>query len=440
MPIDVTMPKLSDNMEAGTIVRWLKKPGQEVKRGEPLAEVETDKADVEVEASDGGTLIELRVQEGESAPVGAVIAVLGAPDEAIAEIEAATGKGEGAREGALRVEQRPENQPPPASARQEATRSRASSPPGRAATAEPKPVADVSVRRGPPQASPLAKRLADEAGIDLAMVAGTGPGGRIVKRDVEARLTTAPTPASEQTIPNRREPESPAAPAPRVEAPSRMRLTIARRMTEAKRDIPHFYVRADVDMGECMRLRESLKTTEFIPYLTVTHLVVKAAAVTLRRHPRVNASWQEDGSIEIHEAVNPGIAVAIEDGLIVPVLHHAERMTLAEVAAGVRTLTDKARSGKFSGQDLAGSTISISNVGMLDVDELIAVINPPHAAVLAVAAVKERPVVRNGRIEAARTMCITLSCDHRVLNGVEGAGFLQDLKRLIEDPVRLLVE
>lgn len=436
MPIDVTMPKLSDSMEAGTIVRWLKQPGQEVKRGEALAEVETDKADVEVEASDSGTLLELRVPEGKSAPVGAVIAVLGVAGEAAAGARGAApepaglppGQGAGSRPGGAQV----------ASVAPETNVSGGENRPGHAPAAP----ATSESRGGTTRASPLARQLAAEAGVDLATLAGSGPGGRIVRRDVEATLSRPvdrPAPADEERA------EGPAAGGPRreggrLEPPSRMRLAIARRMSEAKRDIPHFYVRAEVDMGECMRLRASLKASGSIPHLTVTHLIVKAMAVALRGHSRVNASWREDGSVEIHGEINPGIAVALDDGLIVPVLHGAGHMTLAEVAAGAKALTDKARSGKFSGQDLAGSTISLSNVGMLDVDELVAVINPPHAAVLAVAAVKERPVVRGGRIEVGRTMSATLSCDHRVLNGIEGAAFLQDLKHLLEDPVRLLVE
>jgi pyruvate dehydrogenase E2 component (dihydrolipoamide acetyltransferase) len=427
MPIDVTMPKLSDSMEAGTIVRWLKQPGEEVKRGDPLAEVETDKADVEVEASDSGTLIELRVPEGKSAPVGAVIAVLGAAGEGV---KAAPGP-------------RPETGEslPSAGAGQRPGASPGESGAGRAPAAPAPEPAASEPRGGATRASPLARQLAAEAGVDLATLGGSGPGGRIVKRDVEASLARAadrPAGDASAETPPRAEPGVSAG--SRVEPPSRMRLAIARRMSEAKRDIPHFYVRADVNMGECLRLRESLKTSGAIPHLTVTHLIVKAMAVTLGAHPRLNASWREDGSVEIHGEINPGIAVALDDGLIVPVLHGAGRMTLAEVATGAKKLTDRARSGKFSGQDLAGSTISLSNVGMLDVDELVAVINPPHAAVLAVAAVKERPVARGGRIEIARMMSATLSCDHRVLNGIEGAGFLQDLKRLLEDPVRLLVE
>jgi pyruvate dehydrogenase E2 component (dihydrolipoamide acetyltransferase) len=218
-----------------------------------------------------------------------------------------------------------------------------------------------------------------------------------------------------------------------------MRLTIAKRMAEAKRDIPHFYVTAEIDMSEAMHLRESIKRREAMPGLTVTHLLLRALAIGLLRHPLVNGSWR-DGTIELHDDVNLGIAVAVEDGLVVPVLHRAQLLTLSELAARATALTEKARSGKFGGEDLTGGTFSLSNVGMLDVEELIAVINPPQAAVLAVGAVKDRPIVRDGQLAVAKTMRATLSCDHRVLNGVEGGRFLEEIKGILENPVTLLLE
>ena len=218
-----------------------------------------------------------------------------------------------------------------------------------------------------------------------------------------------------------------------------MRLAIAKRMTEAKRDIPHFYVTAEIDMSEAMHLRESIKRREAMPGLTVTHLLLRALAIALVRHPRVNASWRER-AIELHDEVNIGIAVAVEDGLVVPVLHRASTLTLGDIAAQAGALTDKARSGKFGGEDLTGGTFSLSNVGMLDVEELAAVINPPQAAILAVGAVKDRPIVRDGQLAVAKTMRATLSCDHRVLNGVEGGHFLEELKGILENPVTLLLE
>ena len=218
-----------------------------------------------------------------------------------------------------------------------------------------------------------------------------------------------------------------------------MRLAIARRMTEAKRDIPHFYVTAEVDMSEAMHLRESIRRREAMPGLTVTHLLVRALAIALVRHPHVNASWQ-DGAIEEHADVNIGIAVAVDDGLVVPVLHRTQTLTLGEIASAATELTEKARHGRFGGDDLTGATFSLSNVGMLDVEELTAVINPPNAAILAVGAVKDRPIVRDGQLAIAKTLRATLSCDHRVLNGLEGGRFLVELKSILENPVALLLE
>jgi pyruvate dehydrogenase E2 component (dihydrolipoamide acetyltransferase) len=209
-------------------------------------------------------------------------------------------------------------------------------------------------------------------------------------------------------------------------------------MAEAKREIPHFYVSAEIDMTEAVRLRQSIKQSGAMPGLTVTHILVKALAIALVDHPRVNASWQDDGVL-FHDDINVGVAVAVEDGLVVPVLHRAQRLSLQETSRQVSVLTDKARRGKFGGDDLSGGTFSLSNVGMLDVDELVAVINPPQAAILAVGAVKTRPIVRQGQLVIAPTMRATLSCDHRVLNGVEGGEFLADVKRVLENPVMLLV-
>ena len=424
MAIDVRMPKLSDSMESGVIIRWMKAPGDAVAKGEPLAEVETDKADVELEASASGVLREITVAQGQSAAVGAVIAVLAAEGEAGVGASAA-----------------PE-------ARPEAPR-RPAEPP--APVAVPPPAVVTATAHGgqpapaPPavRASPLAWRMADAAGVNLAALRGSGPGGRILKRDVEqaARVAAAAAPTAPAASPD---PSSGAEPAPppggsRREEMSRMRLAIARRMTEAKRDIPHFYVTAEVDMSEAMHLRESIRRREAMPGLTVTHLLVRALAIALVRHPHVNASWQ-DGAIEEHADVNIGIAVAVDDGLVVPVLHRTQTLTLGEIATAATELTEKARHGRFGGDDLTGATFSLSNVGMLDVEELTAVINPPNAAILAVGAVKDRPIVRDGQLAIAKTLRATLSCDHRVLNGLEGGRFLVELKSILENPVTLLLE
>jgi pyruvate dehydrogenase E2 component (dihydrolipoamide acetyltransferase) len=283
------------------------------------------------------------------------------------------------------------------------------------------------------RASPLAARMAEDGGIDLAEVRGSGPGGRVLKRDVEAALRDSPA------APAAAEPSQGATVGGRLAPLGRMRMAIARRMSEAKRDIPHFYVTAEIDMSEAMRVRESIRRREAMAGLTVTHLLLRALAIALVRHPHLNASWR-DGALELHDDVNLGIAVAVDGGLVVPVLRRAQTLSLAEIAARAGELTEKARQGRFGSDDLSGSTFSLSNVGMLDVEELTAVINPPNAAILAVGAVKERPIVRAGQVAIAKTMRATLSCDHRVLNGLEGGRFLEELKSILENPVILLLE
>jgi pyruvate dehydrogenase E2 component (dihydrolipoyllysine-residue acetyltransferase) len=454
MPTDVKMPKLSDNMEEGVIIRWLKNPGDRVERGEPLAEVETDKADVELEAAAGGILREIRVGEGAAAAVGDVIAILSGADEEIAGAPSASGDGVQRevpeKEAATASRAGPKND-----ARAPGTDGSAKRGPERSPA--PPHAEDAGVRSPVPRepglpgvrVSPLASRLAEDAGVDLSKVRGSGPGGRVVRRDVEARLdeerhsaadddgqaqereASAPGVGGEARTPVGRD-------GARLEELSRIRRAVARRMAEAKREVPHFYVGAEIDMTEAMRIRERLKKSGRIPNLTVTHLLIRAAALCLRRHPRMNASWSEDG-IRYHDEVNIGIAVALEDGLVVPVLHSAESLSLQAIATRASELTERARAEKFSGDDLTGGTFSISNVGMFDVDSLVAVINPPQAGILATAAVKERPLVRDGAIVSAATMTATLSCDHRVLNGIEAARFLADLKGTLEDGLALVM-
>lgn len=482
MPIDVQMPKLSDNMESGTIVRWLKHEGDTVAVGEPLAEVETDKADVELEATDAGVLKEIKVAEGQSAAVGAVIAVLGGDGEDAGATErdaagkpAEDGEGDGASAAApkaARTEARKEQ--PGGSQKEPAPESNKEGPapakkdqsakPGTAPSQAPK--AASAPERGAVRASPLAWRIAVEGGLDLSQVRGSGPGGRILKRDVEALLAqrqqkaaaakseaseAAPPGASQRRARAKAEAEKgqeegqkggeaePANARSRVQPASRMRMTIAQRMAEANREIPHFFVTTEVDMSETWRVRQALKESGAIPGLTVTHIIVKAVALALSEHPLVNASWR-DGSIEYYEDANIGIAVAVEDGLIVPVLHRAQELSLRDVSVRLQALTEKARTGRFGSQDLTGATFSVSNLGILDVEQFTAVITPPQAAVLAVGTVKERPVVRAGALAIARTMYVTLSCDHRVMNGVEGGEFLTEVKRLLESPYVLLMD
>ena len=396
MPAQVTMPKLTDTMEEGTIVRWLKQVGDRVEVGDILAEIETDKADMELEASEAGVMQEIKVNEGDTAPVGAVIAVIGAERAA----KARTREQPSPVQPVSNSVEEPTSPPEPQKAKPEAPVAKVEPPPG-SKTGEA-----VLNRSRSPEAARQAERPA----------AG---------RETDTALRTR---ASKAAVPHGR-----------VEL-SKMRLTIAKRMAEAKREVPHFYVTSEIDMGEAVRLRESLEATGMLlgGPVSVTHLIIKAAALALQRHPRVNAAW-DDGAIVYPEAINLGIATAVEDGLLVPVLRGCEGLSLADIASAARELNEKAKGGRFTSDEMLGATFSISNLGMLDVDEFSAVINPPQAAILAVGAIKERAVARAGQLAIARTMRVTLSCDHRVLNGVEGARFLEELKRLLENPVALVM-
>jgi len=426
MPVEVTMPKLSDTMEEGKILKWLKHPGDGVAIGEIIAEVETDKANMEIEAYDEGTLAEVRVNEGESAAVGAVIAVLAAPGEGAAAKPAA---GEQAPSAARPAPARP---PAPA-AEPEAARE-----PFRPTVVRrpeaPGPRDDASVK-----ASPLARRIAREHDLDLARVPGTGPGGRVVERDVEqalaARGGAAPAP---EEAPARAKPPAPAEPGSRVEL-SRIRRTTAKRMGEAKREIPHFYASAEIAMDEAARLKEALAALEGeYDGLTYTHLVVKAVGLALTRVPELNASYDGDAMV-LHGAVNVGVATAVKDGLVVPVVRNCDREPLAAIVRQARGLLERARSGHFASEDLKGGTFTVSNLGMLPVTEFAAVINPPQAAILAVGAIRETPVVREGLIVPGRLMTVTVSCDHRIIDGMLAGRFLRELKALLENPLAIVL-
>jgi pyruvate dehydrogenase E2 component (dihydrolipoamide acetyltransferase) len=466
MPTDVLMPKLSDTMEEGKIIKWMKQPGDTVKSGDVLAEVETDKANMEIESFDEGVVRELTVPEGGSAPVGAVIAVLGDAGDAKGAAPKPTAAAKaGAQTATPRAAAQPDDkkretgasegaadwepQPPPKAAA-----------PGKAPAAAPEKTPTAASRREEPapsaaaptagaasgaKASPLARKIAAERGIDLAGVTGTGPGGRIVEKDLEKAAASAPRPSGAQAAP-----ASPAAAAPAAARPapaagagrrefSRMRKTTAKRMADAKRDIPHFYVSGDLAMDELVRLREGLAAqgTEF-EGVTITHLVVKACGLALRRVPEMNASFDVDG-IVVHERVNVGIAAATEDGLLVPVLRDVDRTPLADVVRNARAAIGRARAGKPGGEDLSGGTFTVSNLGMFPVSHFAAVVNPPQAAILSVGTIRDVAVVRDGAIVPGREMTVTLSCDHRVVDGALAGKFLAELKALVEQPLALIV-
>ena len=436
MAIDVCMPRLSDTMEEGRILKWLKQPGDRIEIGDIIAEVETDKADMEMEALDEGVLIEILVPEGGMVPVGGVMARLGAADEIVAADSAAP---------APTAENGIAEPPPP-----EPT----ASPPVPTPAPKVRELREIRVQREPTPAeetgrllaSPVVRRMAQELRLDLSQVPGSGPGGRIVKRDLEAYTAaqapldaTAESQAESQAEPHP-EARASADPVAATREPfSRMRATIAKRMSESMREAPHFYLTAEINMSEAVRLRTALKASNRVTEdVTYTHLLMKAVAIALVRHPRLNASFGGDAR-EYQDHINIGLAVSLDDGLLVPVLHDCDSLSLLEIAAQATALVERARSGKPRAEDLTGGTFTISNLGMLPIEHFTAIINQPQAAILAVGAIKERPVVRDGQVTIASTMLVTLSCDHRLLDGMTGGQFLQELKSLLENPVGLMV-
>jgi pyruvate dehydrogenase E2 component (dihydrolipoamide acetyltransferase) len=476
MSNEITMPKLSDTMEEGKILRWLKHPGDKIARGEAIAEVETDKADMVLESFDEGVLEQIKLSEGESAPVGAVIATMksvgGKESKSDSKLQpksdakpASTASMEDPGEEAAETTEPPKPiaMKPKASEKKEAPKrsiapaavvtdgsagdlhvhpamsANPSAAPTAIAAPPPRPqpsapAADADASDGHKlRASPLARRAAEEAGIDISHVRGTGPDGRVTKRDVDNFLR-------EQQLFKFRRLVSPreGAPGSREEL-SAMRKTIAKRMALSKREIPHFYVTVEVAMEDAVRLKDSLEATEmFEEAITYNDIIVKACALALGRYPRINASYEDEG-IVIHPNINIGVAVAVEDGLILPVIHGCEQLSLLEISRAAHRLVAKSSRGGFTSEELSGATFSISNMGMLGIEHFAAVIVPPQAAILAVSAIKDRPVVRNGQLAVGKTMMMTGSFDHRIVDGVVAGRFLQELKRFLENPSSLLL-
>ncbi len=444
----VVMPKLSDAMESGKIIKWLKKEGDRIQGGDILAEVETDKADVEMEAFGAGVLRKIFVPAGESAAIGALIGVIAEPGEDIAAVVASApaGAGAGAGSAAQKTPLRAEPAPAPAPAGAASATAPAPRPaaatPSAPATPVARPAAVVSapaavpaglgqgMQSGRVKASPLAKKIAAQSGVDLRLIQGSGPGGRIIRRDVEAAGSGA---APALTMP------AAVAGAEFEDVPlTQIRAAIARRMPLSKAPVPHFYVTSEVAMDHAWELREQLNTLEGQPKTSVNDLVIRACALALLKHPGVNASLQGD-AIRVFHRAHIGIAVALEDGLITPVLRDCQAKPLAQIAVEARDLVERARNRKLRAQELSGATFSISNLGMFDVTEFSAIINPPEGAILAVGSVRRVPVVDETGLGVGRRMMLTISCDHRVMDGAMGARFLQDVKRLLEEPLRLLV-
>ena len=441
------MEALSPTMEEGQVVKWLLSEGDGVRSGDVIAEIETDKATMELTARGDGVLRAILVAEGGTAPVGHVIALIGAPDEDISELRAAAlaaseGNGAGPAEG----------ESAPADA--EVT-------PGTAADG------GEAVSSGRIKASPLARRLADESGVELSVVSGSGPAGRIVKRDIEAAIaagpgtavgvagtpgpvaagTDAPTSAGQTPAPRTPVARIPAAPmlvpsgAEFEDVPlSQMRKTIARRLTESIGPIPHFFLTIEVDMGRAMEARRTINAMLESEgrKISLNDLIIRATAAALKRHPACNAHWLGD-SIRLFNRVHIGVAVAVEDGLITPVIRDADLKGVAHIGAEVRELAGRAREKRLQPDEYTGATFSISNLGMFGIHEFTAVINPPEAGILAVGGVEEIPVVEAGQVVVRHRMKITMSCDHRVIDGALGAAFLATLKGMLEEPTAILV-
>ena len=427
------MEALSPTMEEGQVVKWLKGEGDAVAQGDILAEIETDKATMELVARGAGVLRKVFVGEGVAAPVGDVIAVIAAEDEDIAALVAAAGGG-GAASGPAAdgaggaATSAPTAAPTPAAA-PAVTSAPATTP---AAGTTPAPAATGRIK-----ASPVARRLARDAGLDLAAVQGSGPGGRVIKRDVEAAAeAAAAAPAPAVT----------AWPAPTpdtefVDTPlSQMRKTVARRLTESLGPVPHFFLTVDVDMTRALQARKQVNQllAERGAKASINDFVIKAAAVALTHHPECNAWWQGD-SIRRFNRVHMAVAVAVPDGLITPVVRDAHAKGLGRISAEVRELAGRARDRKLQPHEYTGSTFSISNLGMFGIEEFTAVINPPEAGIIAVGAVEERPVVHEGQVVVQPRMRVTMSCDHRVIDGAQGARFLATLKSFLEEPAAILI-
>jgi pyruvate dehydrogenase E2 component (dihydrolipoamide acetyltransferase) len=453
MATKVYMEALSPTMEEGRLITWLKKEGDEIKEGDVLAEVETDKATMELVARGSGVMRKQLLGEGDTANVGTLIGVVAGADEDIASL---VGGAAVAEQSASAEEAPPKEQAEKAGDAGQAVAAGGKTEPHQAQRGSesdspkgetPRPAAgaegDGAGAGGRVRASPLARRLAEENGLDLGRVSGSGPGGRIIKRDIEAALEGGV--AAEET--EAEAPEEMAAPAAAPAAAgeyrdiplSQMRKTIARRLTQSIGPIPHFFLTVEIDMAEAMEFRKKINERFAKEGVKVSpnDLTIKAVAAALRKHPWVNSAWTGD-AIRQHDAVHIGVAVAVEEGLITPIIRNADRKGIAEIATEVKEMAGRAREKKLKPEEYTGGTFSISNLGMFGISEFTAVINPPEAAILAVGAVEEKVVVVDGEFVARPRMRVTLSCDHRVIDGATGAQFLQTLKSNLEDPMMML--
>lgn len=407
----IKMPRMSDTMTEGVIVAWHKKVGDKVKSGDLLAEIETDKAVMEFESFQEGTLLYIGAEKGQAVPVDSVIAILGKEGEDYQSLLTSTGS------------------PSPASTNKTESTSKsepATVPVQTVSAPTPTPAASME-SNGRVKASPLAKKIAKEQGIDIRSIKGSGDEGRIVKRDVEAFTSKLQTGYAVQTSASGYEDV----------ANSQMRKTIARRLAESKFTAPHFYLKMEINMDNALAARKKMNESSEVK-ISVNDLVIKAAALALKKNPKVNCSWMGD-FIRYYNYVNIGMAVAVEDGLVVPVIRNADQKSLSQISAEAKSYAQRARDRKLQPSDWEGNTFTISNLGMMDIDEFTAIINPPDACILAVGKTKEILIMEHGAVKTTQVMKVTLSCDHRAVDGALGAAFLQTFKAYLENPVTMLL-
>ncbi len=422
----VTMPRLSDTMTEGTVAKWHKKVGDKVKEGDLLAEIETDKATMEFESFQEGVLLYIGVEEGSTAPVDSILAILGKEGEDISQL--INGKSES-----------------PAASQEESeeTAKREEQPAARPSESDDDIDVEVESNDRRIKISPLARKLAKEKGIDISKLQGSGEGGRIVKRDIDAYkpVSEPEKPASKeetaQHVANKSAPAAAASVSYTEEPISQMRKTIARRLAESKFTAPHFYLTMEIDMDRAVEVRRMLNEISDVK-ISFNDLVIKAAAISLIKHPNINTSWTGE-AIRYNRDINIGVAVAVEEGLLVPVIRHADQLGLSAIASQVKEFAQKAKDKKLQPSDWEGNTFTISNLGMFGIDEFTAIINPPDACIMAVGSIKQIPVVKDGQIVPGHVMKVTLSCDHRVVDGATGAAFLQTFKSMLEDPMKMIL-
>ena len=427
MATKITMPRLSDTMTEGTVATWLKKVGDKVNEGDILAEIETDKATMEFESFNSGTLLHIGIQEGESAPVDSLLAIIGPEGTDISGVAENFKKG-GSASAPAQEEKAEESKSESAESKEET-------------------VETVSDGRRI-FISPLAKKIAEEKNINISQVKGTGENGRIVKSDIEnfkPAAATSQAPASQETAAKAETTASAPAVKPFVPAGetyseeiknSQMRKVIAKRLSESKFTAPHYYLTIEVAMDGAMASRSTINA---LPDTKVSFndMVIKACAMALKKHPKVNSQWKDDVTV-IHHHVHIGVAVAVEDGLVVPVLKFADQLSLSQIGANVKDVAGRAKNKKLQPAEMEGSTFTVSNLGMFGITEFTSIINQPNSAILSVGAIVEKPVVRNGQIVVGNTMKVTLACDHRTVDGATGAEFLQTLRQYLENPVTML--